>query len=101
VLEDRGQAFDRVRDELSDYLEGKAASFRRLGCPVTTEVRFGDPPEEILAAARDREVDLIAMATHGRTGLAQSVFGSVASSVLGSGTRPVLLVRPEGLRGKR
>jgi nucleotide-binding universal stress UspA family protein len=99
VVEDRGQALDRVRNELKEYLAEKAVILKHLGCQVETEVRFGDPAEEILAAAKNHEVELIAMATHGRTGLAQVIFGSVAARVLGSGVRPVLLVRPESLRG--
>jgi nucleotide-binding universal stress UspA family protein len=99
VAEDRAQALDRVRQELTDHLAEKAVILRHLGCQVETEVRFGDPAEEILAAAKDRQVELIAMATHGRTGLAQAIFGSVAARVLGSGVRPVLLVRPDRLEG--
>jgi len=99
VVEDKGQALDRVRQELNDYLEEKSVVLKHLGCQVETEVRFGDAAEEILAAAKAHQVDLIAMATHGRTGLAQVIFGSVAARVLGSGIRPVLLVRPESLRG--
>ena len=99
VVEDKGQALERARQELTDYLEEKAVVLRHLGAQVSTAVEFGDPAEEILAAAKARQVDLIAMATHGRTGLAQVVFGSVAARVLGSGVRPVLLVRPERLGG--
>jgi nucleotide-binding universal stress UspA family protein len=99
VVEDKGQALDRAREELTDYLGSKAAILKPLGCQVDTEVRFGDPAEEILAAAKAHQVEVIAMATHGRTGLAQVIFGSVAARVLGSGVRPVLLVRPERLEG--
>ena len=99
VIEDKGQALDRVRQELGDYLEEKAVVLRHIGAHVETEVRFGDPAEEILATAKAREVELIAMATHGRSALAQVIFGSVAARVLGSGVRPVLLVRPERLGG--
>lgn len=99
TVEDKGQALDRVKEELTDYLEEKAVILRHLGCQVETEVRFGDPAEEILSASKARQVELIAMATHGRTGLAQVVFGSVASRVLESGFWPVLLVRPDRLQG--
>jgi nucleotide-binding universal stress UspA family protein len=99
VVEDRGQALERARQELSDYLEEKAVVLRHIGAHVETEVRFGDPAEEILAAAKARQVDVIAMATHGRTGLAQVIFGSVAARVQGSGVRPVLVVRPDRLKG--
>ena len=98
TAEDKGQALQRTKQELSDYLKEKAAALKEKGLRVETEVRFGDPAKEILAAAKTREVDLIMMATHGRTALAQVIFGSVAARVLGSGVRPVLLVRPEKLR---
>jgi hypothetical protein len=42
------------------------------------------------------EIDLVAMATHGHTGLRTLIFGSVARRVLGSGVRPVILVHPHG-----
>ena len=97
VFEDRGQAIERSTDELREYLEAKAAKLRAAGIEVETRVAFGDPVEEILAAAREQDIDLIMMATHGRTGLARVIFGSVAARVVGSGVRPVLLVRPHGL----
>jgi len=100
TAEDKGQALERARQELTDYLEEKAIVLRHIGARVETEVRFGDPAKEILAEAKARRVDLIAMATHGRTGLAQVIFGSVAARVLGSGVRPVLLVRPDRLEGR-
>jgi nucleotide-binding universal stress UspA family protein len=57
-------------------------------------VQFGNPAERIVSYARRPEIDLIVMATHGRTGLRTVIFGSVAGRVLFSGARPVLLVRP-------
>jgi nucleotide-binding universal stress UspA family protein len=63
-------------------------------------VRFGETVEEILAAARESDAEVIMMATHGHSALAQVVFGSVASRVVGSGVRPVLLVRPRELRAE-
>jgi nucleotide-binding universal stress UspA family protein len=96
--EDRGQAIERVKDERRTYLAGRATGLRNSGADVDLEVAFGDPAEEILRIAASRDVDLIVMATHGRTGLAQTVFGSVAARVVGSGIRPVLLVRPDRLK---
>jgi nucleotide-binding universal stress UspA family protein len=98
TIEDKTQAMERSRQELSDYLGRQASILSENGLRVETEVRFGDPAEEILAAAKARDADLIMMATHGRTGLAQVIFGSVAARVLGSGVRPVLLVRPDSLK---
>jgi nucleotide-binding universal stress UspA family protein len=97
VYEDRGQAISRVKDEVATYLATKARLFADAGVKVDTEVLFGEPVEEILQLANSRDVDVIVMATHGRTGLAQVVFGSVATRIVGSGVRPVLLVRPTAL----
>ena len=57
------------------------------------EVRRGEPAAEIAAAARDAGADLIAMTTHGRSGLGRLLFGSVAESVLRRAEIPVFLMR--------
>jgi nucleotide-binding universal stress UspA family protein len=98
LYEDRGQAIERVKDEVQAYLYVKAEPLRESGIDAGTEVALGDPVEEILRMAGASGADVIVMATHGRTGLAQAVFGSVAARVVGSGVRPVLLVRPARLR---
>lgn len=97
IAEGRGQAIERRENELESYLEQKARPLREKGLVVETRVAFGNPVAEILDRARAEDAGLIAMATHGRTGLAQVVFGSVAARVLGSGVRPVFLVRPDRL----
>lgn len=99
TMETRTQAYERAREQLTAYLEACAIPLRAAGLNVQTIVRFGDAVEEILAAARETDAEVIMMATHGHSALAQVIFGSVASRVLGSGVRPVLLVRPENLRG--
>lgn len=97
TLETRGQAIEVAREEVGRYLDSKAALLRTEGAVVHTHVAFGKPVEEILAHARETAADLIMMATHGHSALGQVVFGSVASRVLGSGVKPVLLVRPDRL----
>ena len=57
-------------------------------------VRFGDPAAEIANLVKTAQVDLVAMASHGRTGIRQFVLGSVAEQVLRSVDVPVLIVRP-------
>ena len=93
-VETKTQAIERREEELAAYLEQKAEPLRKLGIEVRTVVQFGNPAERIVSYARTPEIDLIAMATHGRTGLRTVIFGSVAGRVLYSGARPVLLVRP-------
>ena len=66
------------------------------GVTIETLVREGPVAEAIVRAAKQEQIDVIAMATHGRSGLQRAVYGSVAEHVLRSSTRPVLLVRVPG-----
>jgi universal stress protein A len=60
---------------------------------VTTEVRRGRAATEILGTAREWNADLIVMGTHGRTGIAHVVMGSVAEKVVRLAPCPVLTLR--------
>ncbi len=61
---------------------------------ISTAVELGEPAITIIDFAVQHDVDLIVMSTHGRSGLARWVYGSVAGKVLqGATTCPVLLVR--------
>jgi nucleotide-binding universal stress UspA family protein len=61
---------------------------------VQSRVMVGDAATEIVRLAEHEEVDLIALATHGRSGLRRWVYGSVAEKVLHTTRTPLLLVRP-------
>ena len=61
----------------------------------------GRPADAIVRVAQDRHVDLIVMATHGRTGIRRAVLGSVAGAVLTAGSVPVLLVSPAATAGPK
>jgi nucleotide-binding universal stress UspA family protein len=76
-----------------EYLAPLAVELRNRGVRVETLVRRGQPAEEILAAAREKGADLVAMSTHGRSGLGRLVFGSVAEAVLRRAAVPVFLLR--------
>jgi nucleotide-binding universal stress UspA family protein len=67
---------------------------KAAGFSVSFDIRFGDPAEEIATVVQQRSVDLVAMATHGRTGLRHILMGSVAQQVVRRVNVPVLLVRP-------
>ncbi len=79
------------------YLEGVAARLEAAGTPLEVEVVPDEAAGAILDFAREAGVDLIAMATHGRTGLSRWVYGSVAESVL-RGSEGSLLMVPPGRR---
>ena len=75
------------------YLAGFVPRLRERGVSAETSVRSGDAVREILAGAAEAGADLIAMTTHGRTGLGRLLFGSVAEAVLRRSEVPVLLIR--------
>ena len=84
---------ERIEEELTNYLRGIAIRLENGNVKTKIEVRFGEPAEEIIAYAEDVKADLIAMCTHGRTGLARWAYGSVAEKVMRHAHCPVLLVR--------
>jgi nucleotide-binding universal stress UspA family protein len=73
------------------YLTGVAQRLLRAGIVAHTRVVVGPVAETIIQLAH--EFDLIAMATHGRSGIGRWVYGSVADKVLRGATVPVLLFR--------
>ena len=79
--------------DLEAYLASIAAPLRARSVDVSWAIRSGRPDEEIVAAARDAGADLIAMSTHGRSGLGRLLFGSVAEQVLRHADVPVLMIR--------
>jgi universal stress protein A len=60
-----------------------------------TDLRIGNPAEDIIKAEHDYGADLVVMATHGRTGVAHLVLGSVAERVVRESACPVLTIRPK------
>ncbi len=84
---------EKRRLEAEAYLMPIAVDLRAKGVRVTTMVRRGEPTAEILAGARAADADLIAMTTHGRSGLGRLLFGSVAEAVLRQADIPVFLMR--------
>jgi nucleotide-binding universal stress UspA family protein len=84
---------ERIETELRSYLQGAARDLEQSGTEVHCAVRFGSPADEILSYASQHDIRLIAMCTHGRSGLARWAYGSVADRVLREASCPVLLVR--------
>jgi nucleotide-binding universal stress UspA family protein len=96
--ESRDQAIVRAKTERLEYLAPHAVALRDAGLDVAVEVSLGEAAEEVIRRAKAPDVDVIMMATHGRTGLGRLVFGSVAERILREAGKPVLLVRPDGLK---
>lgn len=79
--------------EAQEYLEGVQEDFHALGTETKIVIAHGPVVRSILDAAEEEDADLIAMASHGRTGLASVFYGSKAAGVLQQIDRPLLLVR--------
>jgi nucleotide-binding universal stress UspA family protein len=66
---------------------------------VHLELSLGNPADEIIRIAREEQVDLIVMATHGATGFQRVLFGSVAEKVVRLSPCPVLTIRAHPKEG--
>ena len=82
--------------ESENYLAARQGEFREKGIRARTYVTHGDVVETITTIAECEGADLIAMASHGRTGLARVFYGSVAAGVLHRVNRPLLIIRSNG-----
>ena len=80
LYEEGDQALEAVAEKVGDV-------------DLTTDVLEGSASREIVAAAEERDCDLVVMGTHGRTGVDRLLLGSVAERVVRSSPAPVLTVR--------
>lgn len=76
----------------ADALETIEDAAAAAGIQATTTIRRGTPHEEILEYARENDVGLVVLGTHGRGGLSHALLGSVAERVIRKADRPVLVV---------
>jgi nucleotide-binding universal stress UspA family protein len=79
--------------EAEEYLHGLEERLKAKGFKVDSHVRYGDEAEEILDHSAQKDIDLIAMSTHGRSGVKRWLLGSVAEKILRHATKPIFLVR--------
>lgn len=82
-------------EEAEEYLAGWAEKLAAKGIETAVRSEHGPVVMTILDVAGEEEVDLVAMASHGRSGLSRVFYGSVSSGVLQRIDRPLLLVRSQ------
>ncbi len=82
-----------VADDARESLAALSGNVFDDHITLELEVRMGRPADEIIKYAEEENVDAIIIATHGRTGLAHIVFGSVAEKVVRRAKCPVLTIR--------
>jgi nucleotide-binding universal stress UspA family protein len=85
---------EEMRDDRA-YLEQLRADLASQGLDVETRLAMGDPATELIRAATDQRVDLIAMSTHGHRFLSDILHGSTADRVRHLVKIPVLLLRAQ------
>lgn len=81
--------------EARAYLAGHEGSFRSKGIEARSVIENGPIVVSILTVAEREKCDLIAMASHGRSGIPRVFYGSVAAGVLHRADRPLLLIRAQ------
>ena len=81
--------------EAEDYLNGAAKAFTAAGIEVSTQVRQGIAGDELLEAIEEEHIDVAAVATHGRSGISRTIFGSVADKLIRESGKPVLVIKAQ------
>lgn len=84
------QLEDSAERELPKLAEGEECA----GLEIEEVIVHGEAASEIVRVAKDRQVDLIVLSSHGRTGLGRILFGSTAEAVVRHAPCPVLVVKP-------
>jgi nucleotide-binding universal stress UspA family protein len=83
-----------VRDEASEYLDKKATELKKLGvAQVSCVTKEGFAGDEIISLGKKTPDNLIAMCSHGRSGVRRWMLGSVAETVVRHSAGPVLITR--------
>lgn len=90
-----GEVLEDMQARSREYLAGTVERLKGKGIEAEALTSAALPTEAILSAADQTDADLIAIATHGRSGLGRAVLGSVADSVIRRSHRPCLVVHPK------
>jgi nucleotide-binding universal stress UspA family protein len=90
------QQIESMKKFARDYLEGISARLKQREVVAKPEIMFGTAAEAIINFADQTNASLVAMTTHGRSGVSRWALGSVAEKVLRAGNTPLLLVRTPG-----
>lgn len=93
---DTSQQLIKEQNEAAEsYLTTKQGELKQQGINTSFRMRFGPVVQSIIEVAQEEQADLIAIASHGRTGLARIFYGSVAAGLLQRADRPLLLIRAQ------
>ena len=85
--------FSKMEEEAQKKMDELIATDQAKGVTVQRQIVRGTPFLEIIRVAKEQDSDMIVIATHGRTGLAHVLMGSVTEKVVRKAPCPVLVVR--------
>lgn len=85
----------RVVEEAEEYLEKQKEKLSERISEIELHTPYGNPADKILEISKRHNIDLIAMSTHGRSGIGRWLLGSVAEKVVRHSDIPVLLLRSQ------
>jgi nucleotide-binding universal stress UspA family protein len=91
---------DAIRkSSAKDYLKQVMNRLPNVGTALRAEVLVGRATEGLIDCAEQNQIDLIVIATHGRSGVTRWVRGSVADKILRASNVPVFMIRAPGTKG--
>jgi nucleotide-binding universal stress UspA family protein len=89
--------FKRKKEEISAYLASIQEGFHKKGIEAKILVEQGVVVETVITVAQRENADLIAIASHGRSGLSRVFYGSVAAGIMQKIDRPILIIRTRNI----
>lgn len=89
--------FKHRKEEITEYLAGVQQGFQDKEIDAICIIEYGAVVETIITVAQRENADLIAIASHGRSGLSWVFYGSVSAGVLQRIDRPLLLIRSRNI----
>ena len=84
---------DKILEKRKDYLDTLGAGLKEKGIKTSSRVVVGEPAKDIISKADEIHADVVAMSTHGHSGIDRWTLGSTADKVLHGGNTPIMLVR--------
>jgi nucleotide-binding universal stress UspA family protein len=89
--------YNQKKEVISKYLAGIQEGFQKKGIESVCFVEMGDAVEAIISVAQRENADLIAIASHGRSGISRVFYGSVAAGIMQKIDRPMLVIRTRNI----
>ena len=93
LLQVLAQPYHHAYADAEGYIEKMVNAFKGKGITTESEISAGSAAEEIIKLADEASIDMIAMSTHGQSGVSRWALGGVANRILQGGNTPILLVR--------